>query len=50
MKIKRKEYDEMGELLLRKAKELDPSLTPEQLVRLFGRLYSRMLKQSKEET
>ena len=48
MKMTRKEYDELGELLIRKVKEMDPTLKHDNLVRLFGRTYARLLKESKE--
>lgn len=48
MKLKRKEYDEIGETLVRKAKEIEPGLKPENLKRLFGRLYARFIKETKE--
>ena len=48
MKLTRKEYDEIGELLIRKAKEIDPTLKTDNLLRIFGRTYARLLKESKE--
>lgn len=52
MKLKRTEYDEIGETLVRKAKEVEPQLTHDHLIRLFGRVYTRLLKEqrSKDET
>lgn len=49
MKLKRTEYDDLGEQLIRKAKELDPQMKTSHLVRLFGRAYSRLLSKLREE-
>ncbi len=47
MKLKRKEYDEIGAVLIKKAKEIEPALTEKHLQRLFCRLYSKYLKLNK---
>lgn len=48
MKVKRTEYDVIGEKLVRQVKMENPDFKLAHLVRLFGRTYSNLLKQQKE--
>lgn len=51
MKLKRKEYDIMGETLVRQVKLENKDFKLEHLIRLFGRTYINLLKQKpKKET
>lgn len=43
----RRELDDIGILLVRKAKELEPELNPQEMIHLFGRTYSNLLKRKK---
>ena len=47
MKVKRVELDELGAVALKTIKELRPDLTGKQVQRVFGRLYSKLLKSNK---
>jgi len=44
VKMTRKQYDEIGAVLIKNARELEPGIN---LQRLFGRLYGNTYKQNK---
>lgn len=46
-KFTRLEYDELGAAALKTVKQLRPDLTKTETCRLFGRLYSKLLKNNK---